>query len=127
MDLENITAVEELQRQLEAANARNSQLEHFVQSQLNGDPTVLNHVAQNFAQGGFQIPNNGVSNTRSVSLSRSKSTMAYPTQVKSAITVIHPNQLLFHLHHLISSCRNVSRLISVREEPFLNSQAPHYP
>ncbi|QPC71828.1 hypothetical protein HYE68_002580 [Fusarium pseudograminearum] len=86
MNLENVTTVEELQRQLEAANARNSQLEHFVQSQLRGDPTVLNHVAQNFAQGGFQIPSNAVSNSRSVGLSRSKSTMAYPTQVKSAIT-----------------------------------------
>jgi hypothetical protein len=86
MNLENVNTVEELQRQLEAANARNSQLEQFVQSQFNGDPTVLNHVAQNFAQGGFQIPSNGVSNARSVGLSRSKSTVTYPTQVKSAIT-----------------------------------------
>jgi hypothetical protein len=91
MNLENVNTVEELQRQLEAANARNSQLEQFVQSQFNGDPTVLNHVAQNFAQGGFQIPSNGVSNARSVGLSRSKSTVTYPTQVKSAITVIHPH------------------------------------
>ncbi|RBR24227.1 uncharacterized protein FIESC28_02960 [Fusarium coffeatum] len=86
MNLENVNTVEELQRQLEAANARNSQLEQFVQSQFNGDPTVLNHVAQNFAQGGFQIPSNGVSNARSVGLSRSKSTVTYPTQIKSAIT-----------------------------------------
>ncbi|KAJ4124279.1 hypothetical protein NW768_009638 [Fusarium equiseti] len=86
MNLENVNTVEELQRQLEAANARNSQLEQFVQSQFNGDPAVLNHVAQNFAQGGFQIPSNGVSNARSVGLSRSKSTVTYPTQVKSAIT-----------------------------------------
>ncbi|KAJ4011188.1 hypothetical protein NW752_007277 [Fusarium irregulare] len=86
MNLENVNTVEELQRQLEAANARNSQLEQFVQSQFNGDPTVLNHVAQNYAQGGFQIPSNGVSNARSVGLSRSKSTVTYPTQVKSAIT-----------------------------------------
>lgn len=127
MNLENVTTVEELQRQLEAANARNSQLEHFVQSQLRGDPTVLNHVAQNFAQGGFQIPSNAVSNSRSVGLSRSKSTMAYPTQVKSAITVIHPRQPSLHLHLLIPSFRNGFRHISVREGPFLNSQAPHYP
>lgn len=92
MNLENANTVEELQRQLEAANARNSQLEQFVQSQFRGDPTVLNQVAQNLslAQPGFQIPSHGLSSARSSGLSRSKSTITYPTQVKSAITVIHP-------------------------------------
>ncbi|KAF4426667.1 key lime pathogenicity protein [Fusarium austroafricanum] len=86
MNLESANTVEELQRQLQAANARNSHLEQLVQSQFRGDPTVLNQVAQNFTQAGFQIPSHGVSSARSSGLSRSKSTITYPTQVKSAIT-----------------------------------------
>ncbi|KAI1008570.1 hypothetical protein LB504_001444 [Fusarium proliferatum] len=91
MNLENANTVQELQRQLEAANARNSQLEQFVQNQFRGDPTVLNQVAQNLslAQPGFQIPSHGLSSARSSGLSRSKSTVTYPTQVKSAITERH--------------------------------------
>ncbi|KAF5662504.1 key lime pathogenicity protein [Fusarium heterosporum] len=88
MNLQGAKTVEELQRQLEAANARNSQLEQFVQSQLRGDPAVLDQVAQNL-QTPFQISSHGVSNSRSTGLSRSKSTMTYPTQVKSAITERH--------------------------------------
>ncbi|KAM0553050.1 hypothetical protein ACHAPJ_007597 [Fusarium lateritium] len=91
MNLAGPNTVEELQRQLEAANARNSQLEQLVQNQFRGDPAVLNHVAQNLplAQAGYQIPSNGVSSARSSGLSRSKSTITYPTQVKSAITERH--------------------------------------
>ncbi|KAM0353001.1 hypothetical protein ACHAPU_001886 [Fusarium lateritium] len=88
MNLQGAKTVEELQRQLEAANARNSQLEQFVQSQLRGDPAVLDQVAQNL-QAPFQISSHGLSNSRSTGLSRSKSTMTYPTQVKSAITERH--------------------------------------
>ncbi|KAF4999963.1 hypothetical protein FGRMN_2105 [Fusarium graminum] len=88
MNLQGAKTVEELQRQLEAANARNSQLEQFVQSQLRGDPAVLDQVAQNL-QTPFQISSHVVSNSRSTGLSRSKSTMTYPTQVKSAITERH--------------------------------------
>ncbi|KAI6776645.1 hypothetical protein HG530_000590 [Fusarium avenaceum] len=88
MNLQGNKTVEELQRQLEAVNARNSQLEQFVQSQLRGDPAVLDQVAQNF-QAPFQISSNAVSNSRSSGLSRSKSTITYPTQVKSAITERH--------------------------------------
>ncbi|KAF5020134.1 hypothetical protein F66182_7845 [Fusarium sp. NRRL 66182] len=91
MNLANVNTVEELQRQLEAANARNSQLEQLVQSQFRGDPAVLDQVAQNLslAQPGYQIPSHGASSARSSGLSRSKSTMTYPTQIKSAITERH--------------------------------------
>lgn len=104
MNLENANTVQELQRQLEAANARNSQLEQFVQSQFRGDPTVLNQVAQNLslAQPGFQIPSHGLSSARSSGLSRSKSTITYPTQVKSAITVIHPKPCAISIFLIIS-------------------------
>lgn len=128
MNLQGNKTVEELQRQLEAVNARNSQLEQFVQSQLRGDPAVLDQVAQNF-QAPFQISSNAVSNSRSSGLSRSKSTITYPTQVKSAITVIHPKALR-HLHSLTKPYRNdilAFRHISARGEPFLNNLALPFP
>ncbi|KAF4968660.1 hypothetical protein FZEAL_10357 [Fusarium zealandicum] len=91
MNLAKPKTVEELQRQLEAVNARNSHLEQLMQSQFRGDPSLLNHVAQNFslAHAGIQLPSHGVQSARSSGLSRSKSTVSYPTQIKSAITERH--------------------------------------
>ncbi|KAM5350370.1 hypothetical protein ACJ41O_006875 [Fusarium nematophilum] len=90
MDLNDANKVEQLQRQLEAYQAenqayqaQNSQLVQLVQNQFRGDPTILNQVAQNLqlAQGGFRLPSHGVSSARSSGLSRSKSTISYPTQM----------------------------------------------
>ncbi|KAF5011632.1 hypothetical protein FDECE_2255 [Fusarium decemcellulare] len=91
MNLANTKTVEELQRQLEAANARNSQLEQLMQESFRGDPTILNQYAQtiSLAQAGYQIPSHVLPSARSSGLSRSKSTISYPTHNKSAITDRH--------------------------------------
>ncbi|KAM0420909.1 hypothetical protein ACHAPT_011298 [Fusarium lateritium] len=93
MNLDNSNKVEELQRQVDVLtqaliNSRNGDFEQLVQNQFRGDPSTLNHFAQNYslAQAGYQLPGHGVSGARSSGLSRSRSTISYPTQIKSAIT-----------------------------------------
>ncbi|KAJ4323735.1 hypothetical protein N0V84_004210 [Fusarium piperis] len=89
MNLDNSTNVEELQRRVQLLAARNSDLEQLVQDQFRGDPSALNHFAQNYGYSlaqGYQLPGYGASSARSSGLSRSKSTISYPTQIKSAIT-----------------------------------------
>lgn len=90
MNLDN-TNVEELQRRVQLLTERNSNLEQLVQDQFRGDPSTLNHFAQNYGYSlaqGYQLPSYGGSSARSSGLSRSKSSVSYPTQqIKSAITV----------------------------------------
>ena len=85
------TNIEELQRRVQLLTERNSNLEQLVQDQFRGDPSTLNHFAQNYGYSlaqGYQLPGYGGSSARSSGLSRSKSTISYPTQqIKSAITV----------------------------------------
>ncbi|RSM03531.1 hypothetical protein CDV31_010462 [Fusarium ambrosium] len=89
MNLDNSTNVEELQRRVQLLVARNNNLEQLVQDQFRGDPSTLNHFAQNYGYSlaqGYPITTYGSSSARSSGLSRSKSTISYPTQIKSAIT-----------------------------------------
>ncbi|RSL58613.1 hypothetical protein CEP54_007711 [Fusarium duplospermum] len=89
MNLDNSTNVEELQRRVQLLVARNNNLEQLVQDQFRGDPSTLNHFAQNYGYSlaqGYPLTSYGGSSARSSGLSRSKSTISYPTQIKSAIT-----------------------------------------
>ncbi|KAI8715850.1 hypothetical protein NCS52_01093600 [Fusarium sp. LHS14.1] len=94
MNLDN-TNVEELQRRVQLLTERNSNLEQLVQDQFRGDPSTLNHFAQNYGYSlaqGYQLPSYGGSSARSSGLSRSKSSVSYPTQqIKSAITERNAN------------------------------------
>lgn len=89
MNLIDENTVEDLQRQLEAANARSSQLEQLLRSQLQGDSSALDTVANNLTrvQAGFQLPSHGAPTSRSAGMSRSKSTISYSTQVKPVFMV----------------------------------------
>ncbi|KAF7532067.1 hypothetical protein G7Z17_g13678 [Cylindrodendrum hubeiense] len=84
MNLSSEATVEELNRRLQDAEARNAQLEKLIQDQHNTvDPSTLSPVNGDFplAHGVYQLPNYAVPSSRSNMLSRSKSTISYPTQM----------------------------------------------
>lgn len=76
----NTDIVEELQRQLHAANSRNTQLEQLLSVDLSLDPSILGGTTE--TQPGFQLPNYGVNSS---SLSRSKSTVGYPSRLSMMV------------------------------------------
>ncbi|KAL6400848.1 hypothetical protein AUP68_16566 [Ilyonectria robusta] len=88
MNLSSDAKFEELQRRLQESEARNAQLEKLVQDkQLSADSSTLSPVTGGIplAQSGFSFSNYAVPSVRSSVLSRSKSTISYPTQMVSPL------------------------------------------
>ncbi|KAH7145669.1 hypothetical protein B0J13DRAFT_622391 [Dactylonectria estremocensis] len=77
-------SVEELNRRLQESEARYAQLEKFIQGQMRPD-SALSSIAGDIslAQNGYQF-SNYAEPPRSSVLSRSKSTISYPTQMASS-------------------------------------------
>lgn len=95
MNLSSDAKFEELHRRLQDAEAlnaqtlaRNAQLEKLIQDkQLSADSSILSPVTGGIplAQSGFSFSNYAVPSVRSSVLSRSKSTISYPTQMVSQL------------------------------------------
>lgn len=118
----NTDIVEELQRQLHAANSRNTQLEQLLSVDLSLDPSILGVTE---SQTGFQLPNYGINSS---SLSRSKSTVVYP----SRLSMMDQNEPAFQAHkrqrrafsQQALSTQTMSRSMSNRSEsqmPFIQT------
>lgn len=78
----NTDIVQELQRQLHAANSRNTQLEQLLSVDIL-DPSILGATE---SQPSFQLPSYGVNSS---SLSRSKSTVGYPSRMSMMVCRFH--------------------------------------
>jgi hypothetical protein len=91
MNLSKPMTIEDLQRQLQETKAENSQLKQLFQNQqlqsLNIAPSTPISAAVDIsrAQHGFVPSAQFASGAKSSSLSRSKSTISYPTQMAQAM------------------------------------------